>query len=223
MASEVKTNKVSPSTGSTTEVTGLITSTSDARGDLLYHDGTNFTRLEKPGTPADELLTFATGASDPAWVAPAAGGVTQLSQWQLQADFVNTQTPVTNFLIADGDGYGTVGTAPTISTGVWTLSATGYYLITLQAEYYDSSHSNDYAIAIETCTDGGSFGTAATLRDKFLGSSGSFHVLFGNFVFNCTDTSTHLVRINCDVSASTISTRGSANENRTAVTFIRLA
>jgi len=75
MASEVKTNKVSPATGSTTEVTGLITSTSDARGDVLYHDGTNFTRLEKPGTPAGEVLTFSTSASDPAWVASAAGGM----------------------------------------------------------------------------------------------------------------------------------------------------
>ena len=160
---------------------------------------------------------------DMAWTALPASGVTQLSQWQLQSDFTNTQTPVTDFLIADGDGYGTVGTAPTISTGVWTLSATGFYLITLQAEYYDSAHSNDYAIAIETCTDGTSFNTAATLRDKFLGSNGSHHVLFGNFVFNCTNVSTHKVRINCDVSAATISTRGSANENKTAVTFIRLA
>ena len=74
MASEVKTNKVSPSTGSTTEVTGLIISTSDAQGDVLYHNGTNYTRLAKPGTPADEVLTFATSATAPSWVAPAAGG-----------------------------------------------------------------------------------------------------------------------------------------------------
>jgi hypothetical protein len=74
MASEVKTNKVSPSTGSATEVTGLNVG-SDAAGDVLYHDGTNYTRLAKPGTPADEVLTFATGASAPSWVASAAGGM----------------------------------------------------------------------------------------------------------------------------------------------------
>ena len=151
-------------------------------------------------------------------------GVTQMSQWQLQSDFTNTQTPVTNFLINSGDGYGTVGTAPTISSGVWTLPTTGFYLIALQVEIYDSSNSNAYAIAIETCTNGSSFNTATALRDHSPGlHAGGYRSIFGNFVFNCTDTSTHKVRINCDVSAATVSTRGSANENLTAVTFIRLA
>jgi hypothetical protein len=88
MASEVKTNKVSPSTGTTLSVgdagdtlalaTDAVTGFqvgSDAAGDILYHDGTDYTRRAKPGTPADEVLTFATGASAPTWVAPAAGGV----------------------------------------------------------------------------------------------------------------------------------------------------
>jgi hypothetical protein len=88
MASEVKTNKVSPSTGTTLSVgdsgdtlalaTDAVTGFqvgSDAAGDVLYHDGTDYTRLAKPGTPADEVLTFATGASAPTWVASAAGGM----------------------------------------------------------------------------------------------------------------------------------------------------
>jgi len=54
-------------------VTGLNVG-SDAAGDVLYHDGTDYTRLAKPGTPADEVLTFATGASAPSWVAAASGG-----------------------------------------------------------------------------------------------------------------------------------------------------
>jgi len=87
MASEVKTNKVSPSTGTTLSVgdsgdtlalavdavTGLKVG-SDAAGDVLYNDGTDYTRLAKPGTPADEVLTFATGATAPSWAAAAAGG-----------------------------------------------------------------------------------------------------------------------------------------------------
>ena len=73
MASEVKTNNISPATGTSVTFSGLNVG-SDARGDILYHDGTDYTRLAKPGTPADELLTFATGASDPAWVAAAGGG-----------------------------------------------------------------------------------------------------------------------------------------------------
>jgi len=87
MASEVKTNKVSPATSTTLNVgdagdtlalavdavTGLKVG-SDAQGDILYYDGTDYTRREKPGTPAGEVLTFATSATAPTWVAPAATG-----------------------------------------------------------------------------------------------------------------------------------------------------
>jgi hypothetical protein len=86
MASEVKTNKVSPATGTTLSVgdsgdtlalaTDAVTGFnvgSDAAGDVLYNDGTDYTRLAKPGTPADEVLTFATGATAPSWVAAAGG------------------------------------------------------------------------------------------------------------------------------------------------------
>jgi len=42
------------------------------QGDTLYYGAAGApTLLAKPGTPADEVLTFATGASDPAWVAAA--------------------------------------------------------------------------------------------------------------------------------------------------------
>jgi hypothetical protein len=86
MASEVKTNKVSPSTGTTLSVgdagdtlalaTDAVTGFnvgSDAAGDILYHDGTDYTRRAKPGTPAGEVLTFAIGATAPTWVAAAGG------------------------------------------------------------------------------------------------------------------------------------------------------
>ena len=199
MSGEIKVLKISPTTGS--DVT-------------MGDSGDKFTFAS--GSEVDLTGVTKTGFPE--------SGVTQMSQWQLQADFANTQTPVTNFLINSGDGYGTVGTAPTISSGVWTLSATGFYLIALQVEIYDSSNSNAYAIAIETCTDGASFNTATALRDHSPGlHAGGYRSIFGNFVFNCTDTSTHKVRINCDVSAATVSTRGSVNENLTAVTFIRLA
>jgi len=85
--SEVKVNKISPRSSTTINVgdsgdtlalaTDAVTGFnvgSDAAGDILYNDGTDYTRLAKPGTPADEVLTFATGASAPSWAAAAAGG-----------------------------------------------------------------------------------------------------------------------------------------------------
>jgi len=51
--------------------------TSFTSGDILYYaSGTTLTKLAKPGTPADEVLTFATGESAPSWVAAGGGAVT---------------------------------------------------------------------------------------------------------------------------------------------------
>jgi hypothetical protein len=51
--------------------------TSYATGDVLYATGsTTLAKLAKPGTPAGEVLTFATSASAPSWVAPTTGDIT---------------------------------------------------------------------------------------------------------------------------------------------------
>ena len=41
---------------------------SDAAGDVLYHNGTDYVRLAKPGTPKGEILSFNTSAVAPSWV-----------------------------------------------------------------------------------------------------------------------------------------------------------
>ena len=45
-----------------------------AAGDVIYASGTTtLAKLNKPGSPAGEVLTFASGASAPSWVAASAG------------------------------------------------------------------------------------------------------------------------------------------------------
>ena len=41
---------------------------SDAAGDVLYHNGTDYVRLAKPATPKGEILSFNTSAVAPSWV-----------------------------------------------------------------------------------------------------------------------------------------------------------
>jgi len=90
MASEVKTNKVSPSTGTTLSVgdsgdtlalaTDAVTGFqvgSDAQGDVLYHDGTDYTRLGA-GTSGHFLKTQGTSAN-PVWAADNAGSLVYLA------------------------------------------------------------------------------------------------------------------------------------------------
>jgi len=145
MASEVKTNKVSPvgttlSVGDSGDtlalavdaVTGLKVG-SDAAGDILYYDGTDYTRREKPGTPADEVLTFATGATAPTWVAAAAGGsLVFISKLTLPTsgsaayvDFLNCFTSTyRNYAIMFDNLHASTDGALQIITGDATMSGT---------------------------------------------------------------------------------------------------
>ena len=80
--------------------------TSYAVGDILYASGTTtLSKLAKPGTPADEVLTFATGASAPSWV-ESAGGIS----WQS----VETSTVTA----VAGEGYPVNTTAGVITVNL---------------------------------------------------------------------------------------------------------
>ena len=126
MASEVKTNKVSPATSTTLNVgdagdtlalavdavTGLKVG-SDAAGDVLYNDGTDYTRLAKPGTPAGEVLTFATSATAPSWVAAAGGGFSRLHI--PSAGVYTVPADITKIVVAvQGAGGGGAGGAASV-------------------------------------------------------------------------------------------------------------
>jgi hypothetical protein len=57
------------------QVTGAKLNPALVAGDIIYADGTDtINRLAKPASPANEVLTFATSATAPSWVAPATGG-----------------------------------------------------------------------------------------------------------------------------------------------------
>ena len=97
MASEVKTNKISPATSTTINVgdsgdtlalatdavTGLQVG-SDAQGDILYHDGTDYTRLGA-GTSGHFLKTQGTSAN-PVWAADSAGALAYIASSRSTVD-----------------------------------------------------------------------------------------------------------------------------------------
>ena len=63
------------------QITGAKLNPALVSGDIIYADGTDtINRLAKPGTPAGEVLTFATSASAPSWVAAGGGGTKQVVQ-----------------------------------------------------------------------------------------------------------------------------------------------
>ena len=237
MASEVKTNKLSPSTGvtlsigdagdtlalATDAVTGLNVG-SDARGDILYHDGTDYTRLAKPGTPADELLTFATGASDPAWVAPAAGGLSQYSIWVMDTTFTGSADPMTNWTEASV-GYERIGTVIGESSGVFTLPETGKWEVHLFANGsgagWPTNTGNSYHIAYST-NSGVSFSDLSRAERWGYGGTTEQTSCASMVLFDVTNTSTHLIRFRAYARTASNITGGSATGLSTYAVFKKI-
>jgi len=241
MASEVKTNKVSPvgttlSVGDSGDtlalavdaVTGLKVG-SDAAGDILYYDGTDYTRREKPGTPADEVLTFATGASAPTWVAAAAGGLTAASQWRLSANFTNDSDPITsNLEEADAPlGFGVLGSSMTELSGIFTFPSTGYWYITFQHNFHNNTNTyeRETHCKIYTTTDDSTYALAAE-GVQSAGANNPYKVrgsALATYIFDVDDISDCKVKFGVLVISTTTTTIGNTDELQTGMTFLRLA
>jgi|3_EtaG_2_1085321.scaffolds.fasta_scaffold59252_2 hypothetical protein len=244
MASEVKTNKISPATSTTInvgdsgdtlalavdDVTGFNVG-SDAAGDILYHDGTDYTRLAKPGTPADEVLTFATSATAPSWVAAAAGN-THASQWRLTTSFDNSVDPITTNLeavIAADPATSTasptsstaLGAPMTVSSGIFTFPVTGYWLVAaigvMDWETYDP---NPGGIFINFTDDDSAY--AGITKENAMVYLGYYGNSNASVVLDITDTSLCKVSFGFVARGATDTCIGDAAKNSTCMSFVRL-
>ena len=239
MASEVKTNKVSPATSTTLNVgdsgdtlalavdavTGLKVG-SDAAGDILYYDGTDYTRREKPGTPADEVLTFATGATAPTWVAAAGGGLTAASMWRLTTDFTGSATPIaSNLEEADAPvGFGVLGSSMTEALGIFTFPSTGYWLITIVGNW-STSDSNIYLQSnILTTTDNSTYVNGSEGITWLQPGGGTPYAgATCSYIMDVVSTSLCKCKFDIKIASGTVTTRGATDVNKTYMTFLRLA
>ena len=151
----------------------------------------------------------------------AGNPITEIDQWRLTADFTTDGFITSNLARPNGTAQSYFGTGMTESSGVFTFPSSGYWLVTFQAcskavndsynqfEIYVSANSGtDYDQITETY-NGGSSGTNG-------GTSTS------SVVLDITDASTHRVKFRASSLASGSLVFGSADENFTSMTFIRL-
>lgn len=152
------------------------------------------------------------------------GGITVAQQWRLSSNLTcsttNSATLISsNIEQVDTDGYAGIGSAMSVSSGVFTFPVTGIYLVKVNAEWYDST--SDYCgIQIHTTTDNSSFGEA---QDSYAAvpGSGEYANTSGEIIFDVTNTSTHKVKFLYLVHSST-TLSGNTNVSKTYFNFIRL-
>ena len=192
---EVKTNKISPATG--------VAFT-------LGDSGDTFT--VPSGATIDNLGT-ATGF----------GGITVADNWRVNADDTTSSAETlldTGWEQVDTGGQGTIGSAMTQSSGIFTFPSTGIYFVQFQI-YYVNGTAASYTRAIIKHFDGSSTYTALSDVRGYAGS-GEQDVVTNSTLFDCQATATDQVVFYGGGTNTSNVIAGSTSDNRTAATFIRL-
>ena len=188
------------------------------QGDILYRDGSGLQRVAK-GT-AGQVLQMNSAANAPEYATASSGGLEMADQWRLEADITSNTSPITsNFgRIGTAYGSGTLGSAMTESSGVFTFPSTGIYHVTFAAKIF-SADNDSVTITIQgsvnnfTSSDDIAMGYA-----NFEGNSTSYT----NTLFDCQNTSTHKVRFTLGSINSGSSLRGGSGVNTSYITFLKL-
>ena len=150
MASEVKTNKISPSTSTTVtlgDASDVFQLPASAEIDIA-----SGATLDVNGTID---LTGATKTAFPS--------ITTASQWRLTTDFAGDAAPIASNLeeVDAPTGFGILGSSMTQSSGIFTFPSTGYWLITFNPLWY-TAEANTYLYGkITTTPDDSNYSEAA--------------------------------------------------------------
>ena len=192
---EVKTNKISPGSG-----------TAFTFGD----SGDTFT-----------IPSGATIANS--GTATGFGGIENASFFRMTSDFTSDVDPVINWEVDDTAGYGTLGSAVTESSGIFTFPSTGYWLIQASAGIKTGDYRNqDMTFSIVSTINNGGAWSNHTMG--FVGPKGNGARLasYNSAILDVTDVSNVKTKLAFGgISSCTV--LGDTGRNETYILFIRLA
>jgi hypothetical protein len=202
-----------------TDVGTVITT----QGDILYRDGSGLQRLAK-GT-ADQELRINSGATAPEWYTPSGGGITMADQWRLSAHFTGDANPIaSNLERVDQTIEGTIGSAMTVSSGIFTFPSTGIYAVTFQISNSNNGNSRYCQYNIQGTVDNSTYtvvtnGTGTITHTSSNNSSCSSYL---RCLLDIANVTTHKVKFNVNVLADSTETTGSSTAVTTGMSFTRL-
>ena len=147
-------------------------------------------------------------------------GITMANNWRLSADFTGDAGPIaSNLEIVDTAGQGTIGSAMTVSSGVFTFPSTGIYLVRFNFMLYGSVNADtDARFSIYVTTNNSSYTQIARGFEEVAHEANTTGMV--ETLIDVTDTSQ--VKVRFDVSSNINLVRGSSSQNQTSMMFIRL-
>ena len=149
-------------------------------------------------------------------------GITVADNWRLNADDATDAAETdldTGWERVDTTGQGTLGSAMTQSSGVFTFPSTGIYLVQFQI-YYIMSGGNGYGRAWIKHKNSSTYTTLVSLQNYQIQNESM--ALCVSTLFDCQNTTNDTVVFYGGSGTNGQVIAGSTSESRTAATFIRL-
>jgi hypothetical protein len=152
------------------------------------------------------------------------GGITHVDQWRLTSSFAGNGNPIaSNLERVDTSVQGTIGSAMTESSGIFTFPATGIWVVRYIVGLSREGNSRYQTAYIQATTDNSNYVTIAENNSHIYQHSAR------TYTSNClestvdvTDVSNVKVRFVILPSESDVLVSGSSTLNYTTFTFIRL-
>jgi hypothetical protein len=147
----------------------------------------------------------------------------ELDQWRLDADdTTDGNHTLTNWERVDDATSTKIGTGMSVSSGIFSFPRTGTYLVSLNATIHVATADSFAAIECLVATDGSSFDDATAYAS--VGGDGETNSYLSSavqFIFNCTNTSTHVVSFKTNSIHNDNYVSGNSGYSYTHVTFER--
>jgi hypothetical protein len=156
-------------------------------------------------------------------------GLTVADQWRITSDLAFS-TAATAQLISlnleqiDAAWNGTIGTAMSVSSGLFTFPSTGIYDVQFVINMYRDNHMNGYCGGqIQATTNDSAYSVATFQYQHFPDTAGVNASVFMNVLIDVTSTANVKVKFMLiGEDSGGFSARGNSSDNSTYMTFIRL-
>jgi len=232
----IRMEGINPVDGSDLQITastsgtnrGIYFTTSDsglASGKILFASNGNVgIGTTSPSTALDVsgTVTATAFSGDGSALTGVGGGITVADQFRLTSSFTGDAVPISsNLSRVSGTGAGGgIGSAMSVSSGVFTFPETGVYLVSFNIRANNSADSGFLEGKIRVTTNNSTYSDIATCRTS--GGTGSEDSAGCSILLDVTSTSNTKVKFDIEQSNNSNSTQGDANANLTYMTFIRL-
>ena len=183
-----------------------------------------YTLPQTDGSAGQVLQT--NGSGNLSWVTLPSGGLSVAQQFR-QTGTTSTNGGSNYFTSgwekADGTAQNGFGSFADPSSGIFTFPTPGFYLVTFQSYFEDSTYSSNCQVKIQATTDNSSYSTISTTNFGTTNDNSGYNYGTG-FVTSIVDvTDVTQVKVRFAVySDNSVSWDGSDSQNRTAATFLRL-